>query len=29
MKKIGKEEYEQMILHGADKIMKAKAGVIV
>jgi hypothetical protein len=29
MKKIGKEEYEQMILHGADKIMKAKSGFIV
>lgn len=29
MKKIGKEEYEQMILHGADKIMKAKTGVII
>ena len=29
MKKIGREEYEQMILHGADKIMKAKQGFIV
>ena len=28
MKKIGKEEYELMILHGADKIMKAKQGYI-
>lgn len=29
MKKVGKDEYEQMILHGADKIMKAKRGFIV